>query len=113
MSRIRFEPAAAADDAALRRLMAENEMEGEIAVSFRREPCFFHGSEVQGPFHQVLVARDTETGQVIGVGTRAVRPGFLNGEPNKAGISLIRANVPSACEALPSFEWLFRFPSEI
>jgi hypothetical protein len=42
-----------------------------------------------------------------------VELGFQNGEPNKAGISLVRANFPSACEALPSYQWLFRFPTEI
>ena len=85
MSRIVFEPAGPEHDTDLRRLMAANDMEGEIAVSFRREPCYFHASAVQGGFYQVFAARDRESGQVIGVATRAVRPGFLNGQLTNVG----------------------------
>ncbi|HXG52528.1 MAG TPA: hypothetical protein VNN77_14115 [candidate division Zixibacteria bacterium] len=79
MSRFAFELAGAEHDLSLRRLFAETEMDGEIKISFRREPSYFHASRVQGPFYQVVAARDTLTSEVVGVGTRAVRPGFLNG----------------------------------
>ena len=43
MSRYRFELATPADDADLRRILAETPMAGRIAVSFRREPSYFEG----------------------------------------------------------------------
>jgi hypothetical protein len=85
MARFVLEHASDAHDADLRRLMAENEMEGEIVLSFRREPSYFHASRVQGAFYQVEAARDTRSGEIIGVGTRAVRLGFLNGERENVG----------------------------
>jgi hypothetical protein len=85
MSRFVFEAATEAHDADLRRLFAQNEMEGEIGISFRREPSYFYASQVQGSFYQVTAARDTRTGEVVGVATRAVRPGFLNGEVQAVG----------------------------
>jgi hypothetical protein len=83
--RVLFEPAAPGDDAALRRLLAENPMEGEVTLAFEREPSYFLASAVQAPFHQVVVGRDARTGEVMGVGTRAVRPGFVNGEATGVG----------------------------
>lgn len=80
-----FKPAGPADDADLRRLFAQNEMPGEIAVSFRREPSFFHASAVQGPFHQVFLARNMATGEAVGVASRATRPGYLNGRVEEVG----------------------------
>ena len=83
--RVIFEPAAAEHDAALRRLMAANPMEGEVTLAFEREPSYFLASDVQAPFHQVVVGRDAATGEIVGVGTRAVRRGFVNGAPADVG----------------------------
>ncbi|HWP57528.1 MAG TPA: hypothetical protein VNL14_06565 [Candidatus Acidoferrales bacterium] len=60
-------------------------MEGEIQISFRREPNFFSAAALQGPFFQVIAARDTETGEIIGSGTRAVRKRYVNGEARAVG----------------------------
>jgi hypothetical protein len=83
--RVTFEAAAAEHDAALRRLMAANPMEGEVTLAFEREPSYFFASDVQAPFHQVVVVRDGATGEIVGVGTRAVRRGFVNGAPADVG----------------------------
>ena len=80
-----FESATAEHDGALRRLIADNPMEGEVTLAFEREPSYFLASAVQAPFHQVVVGRDAATGRLVGVGTRAVRPGFVNGEPAPVG----------------------------
>lgn len=85
MSRYAFELAGAEHDAPLRRLFAANEMEGNIRISFQREPNYFYASSLQGAFHQVIAARDTMNGEFIGVGTRAVRQGFLNGKVEPLG----------------------------
>lgn len=79
MSALVFELAAEADDAGLRRLLRENPLPGAISLSFEREPNYFHAASIEGPFHQTLVARETDTGEIIGVGNRSVRPMFVNG----------------------------------
>jgi hypothetical protein len=77
--RVVFEPATAAHDLALRRLIAANPMPGAVTLAFEREPSYFMASAVQAPFQQVVVGRDVASGELVGVGTRAVRPGFVNG----------------------------------
>lgn len=85
MSAVRFDLAEPEDDASLRALLARNEMEGGISLSFRREPSYFLATEVQGATASVLVARDPASGACVGVGTRALRPGFLNGRETTIG----------------------------
>lgn len=85
MARVVFAPATADDDARLRRLVAENAMDGRIRIAFEREPSYFHAVSVQGHFAQVFVGRDVDTGELVGVGTRAVKPAFVNGEPRAIG----------------------------
>ncbi|MFN8546444.1 MAG: hypothetical protein U0527_00350 [Candidatus Eisenbacteria bacterium] len=85
MSSIRFDLAGPDDDASLRALLARNEMEGGISLSFRREPSYFLATEVQGASASVLVARDPVSRACVGVGTRALRPGFLNGRETTIG----------------------------
>jgi hypothetical protein len=85
MARVVLEPATAADDAALRRLLARSPMDGAIRVAFEREPSYFGAVRVQGPFAQVILARDVETGEAIAVGARTVKPAFVNGRPRDVG----------------------------
>ena len=85
MPNLAFDLATEADDAGLRRLLRENPMQGSISLSFEREPNYFDASFVEGPFHQTLVARETDTGEIIGVGNRAVRPMFVNGNVQQIG----------------------------
>jgi hypothetical protein len=85
MSQFRFDLASPEDDAALRRVLAETPMEGEIAVSFRREPSFFAAAAVHGPFHQTIICRDNVSGQIVGFGCRSVRDLFVNGVPEPVG----------------------------
>lgn len=85
MARVIFEAAAAADDPALRRLLADNPMDGRIRIAFEREPSYFRAVEVQGRFHQVVLCRDLESGGLVGVGTRTVKPVFVNGRPRDVG----------------------------
>jgi hypothetical protein len=78
-----IEPAQASDDAELRALLRETPMDGAIEVAFLREPNFFHASDIQGAFVQVFVGRLDD--EIIGVGTRAIRPSFINGARMDAG----------------------------
>ena len=85
MSRYRFELASLEDDAGLRRRMAEDWLNSRLSVSFRREPSYFTGCEVQGEGAQVIKCTDMETGEIIGMGCRARRTVFINGVPQCAG----------------------------
>ncbi len=82
---LRFDLAAPADDPDLRRLLRENPMAGLISLSFEREPNYFDASAIESNFHQTLVARATESGEIIGVGNRSVRKMFVNGVAQDVG----------------------------
>ena len=84
-SRFRFTLAGPEDDAALRALMAQGRMEGDIAVSFRREPSYFAGCVVQGDGAQVIKCQEIETGSLIGHGCRSTLEVFVAGRPQRIG----------------------------
>ena len=85
MSSLEFELASEGDDPDLRRLLRENPMQGSISLSFEREPDYFDASAIEGPFHQTIVARETDTGKVVAFGNRSVRPLFVNGQAQDIG----------------------------
>ncbi len=85
MSRFVFSLADERDDAALRRRMARDVLEGSIAVSFRREPSYFLGAAVQGERAQVIKCVDRRTGALAGMGARLVSPAWINGEARALG----------------------------
>jgi len=74
-----------ADDGELRELLRKSPVPGPISVTFEREPSFFDSCRVRGDFFQACVGRDHRTGKIIGLGTRSVAPGFVNGEPTPLG----------------------------
>lgn len=74
-----------ADDADLRRILRETHFDGNISLSFEREPNYFAAAEIEGPFHQTMLVCETETGQIMGMGNRSVRPLWVNGEVARVG----------------------------
>ena len=85
MSRYRFELATPADDDELRSVLARTPMDGDMVVSFRREPSYFAAAVVAGPFRQTVVGRDSQCGRIVGFGERSVRDCFVNGVPRPVG----------------------------
>ncbi len=85
MSRYRFELAGPAEDADLRQILAATPMPGKICVSFRREPSFFAGAQVDGRFRQVVAARDLDSGRLVGFGCRSLMTRWVNGRPESIG----------------------------
>jgi hypothetical protein len=77
--RLLFQLATHADDLALRQLLQNIRMDGIISVSFRREPNYFAAHDCEGHFVQVITARDSSTGQVVGMGSRSVRERYFAG----------------------------------
>jgi hypothetical protein len=85
MNRFDFALATPDDDAQLRARMAEDWMQGDISVSFRREPSYFAGCHVQGKSVQIIKCTERQTGRIIGLGSRLINTVFLNGEPKQLG----------------------------
>jgi len=85
MARVVLERATVADDAALRRLLAQSPMDGSIRVAFEREPSYFGAARVQGRVCQVILGRDADTGEAIAVGSRTIKPVFVNGRARDVG----------------------------
>jgi hypothetical protein len=85
MSQFEFALATTLDDASLRQRMAADRMEGNICVSFRREPNYFAGCQVQGETVQVIKCTHNQTGEIIALGSRLINRAFINGELNKLG----------------------------
>jgi hypothetical protein len=73
------------DDPEIRRLLRDNPMDGAIRVSLEREPNAFLAASVEGDRHTTVVARDADSGRIVGMGTRAVWNAFVNGEPRRLG----------------------------
>jgi len=84
-SRFRLELAEPGDDAALRARMAAERMEGDIAVSFRREPDFFAGCRVQGDATQVVKCTDLASGELVGLGSRSTAFAHVDGARLRIG----------------------------
>src|SRR5437016_765840 len=85
MSRYQFELATPGDDADLRHVLAATPMDGRISITFRREPSWFAGGVVDGPFRQVVACRDLQTGRIFGFGCRSIRDVYVNGRPEAVG----------------------------
>lgn len=84
-SRYIFALAVHADDAQLRARMAEERMEGSIAVSFRRDPSYFDGARVQGDTTQVIKCVDTTSNRIVGLGSRSTALAWVNGQARRIG----------------------------
>jgi hypothetical protein len=84
-SRFDIELATAADDHELCELLRSSPIPGRISVTFEREPSFFDSCQIRGDFFQVAIGRDRSTGEIIGLGTRSIAPGFINGQPRSLG----------------------------
>lgn len=80
-----FALATPADEADLRRLLADNAMPGSISVTFEREPDYFLGCVTMGHTWQVIIAREAQSGSAAGVLCRAVSPHFVNGKIEDLG----------------------------
>lgn len=85
VSRFEFALAGAADDAQLRRRMAEVWMEGRIALSFRREPSYFEGCRLQGEQAQVMKCVDLQDRSIVGMGSRLCTTAHVNGRLRRIG----------------------------
>ena len=80
---IRFTLAHGDDDAAIRRLLHENPMRGEITLSFEREPNYFHDFEIEGAETQTILAYERD--QLLCMGRCSIQRRFVNGQIQRVG----------------------------
>jgi hypothetical protein len=80
-----FDIASPADDAAIRHLLASSPVPGSVTLTYEREPDYFLGSGTMGHFCQVIVCRHLPDNALVGLGCRATRPLFINGQPEEVG----------------------------
>jgi hypothetical protein len=86
--------AAVADEPALRRLLCENPMPGSISLTYEREPDYFIAARMEGTLSQTIVNVDNATGALLGMGTRIIRPMYINGGIQNIGyMSHLRADL--------------------
>ncbi len=86
MKRFRFEIAETTDDPGLRALLRETPTDGNIRLTFCREPNFFDASVVEGHHHQTIICRDMDArGQIVGMGSRSSRPCWIDGRVERLG----------------------------
>jgi len=93
-SRFYFDLASEQDDPELRALMAEGVMEGDIAITFRREPSYFKGVCVYGDCNQVIKCVDTRTQRVVGLGCRSTSSAYIDGAARRVGYLSDLRSVP-------------------
>jgi hypothetical protein len=80
-----YEPAGAADDADIRRLLSEAPMEGRVRLAFAREPSYFGASRIEGDPHVTMVLRGPGGRGVLAMGSRSVRDVYVLGGPARLG----------------------------
>mgnify|MGYP001603560316 FL=1 len=67
------------DDEALKELLRDMPMPGDISIAFGREPSFFRSACVEVKDTAVFVGR-TQENEIIGMGTRSEKHGYVNGQ---------------------------------
>lgn len=78
------------EESQLRALLRETPLGGAIQATLRREPRYFDGAVVEGPFHQVLAARRGQSDlavsdSIVAMATRSVRMRYVNGVATPVG----------------------------
>ena len=80
---VRFEVAGPGHDAAIRQLLRQSPMPGDISITREREPSYFTGANLAGAEDETVVALQGNT--VIGIASCSVRPRYVNGEYRRVG----------------------------
>jgi hypothetical protein len=79
----RFAVATRADDAAIRRLLRENPMQGAVTVGFEREPDYFRGADLAGGEDQTIVA--FADSRLVCMGRCTRRSCWVDGQARRVG----------------------------
>ncbi|MGA2169388.1 MAG: hypothetical protein ABSG62_14355 [Terracidiphilus sp.] len=85
MRRPEIDFATLADDSAIRNLLRRESMPGKIRVRYEREPEFWVGCDATGEDCRVLVAREADHDEIVGLACRSTRRVFVNGSAQRLG----------------------------
>ena len=92
-ARLRIDLARAEDEGAIRRLLRETEFDGAVRVSFEREPDSRIAAGIEGERHHTVLVRERATDRVVGMGSRAVRRVWFDGQAVLVGyLGLLRGD---------------------
>ena len=83
MTRYILSLAGSADDAQLRERMAHDWIEGDAAITLRREPSYFDASRLLGTVVQVIVVREVATDRIVATGCRSIATSYIDGQPQR------------------------------
>ncbi len=81
---VEFGVAGPSDEAECRALLRDP-MEGTIRLALEREPDSRLAALIEGDRHHTVVARDRQSGRILGIGSRAVRKVWIDGRPQRLG----------------------------
>ena len=94
--RFEFALAEEAEDDALRTLLRQIAMPGNITLAFLREPSFFLAEQAGSIMSQVIVCKDRQKGQIVGMGSRSIRQVYIDGKPTPVGYLSMLRGLPEA-----------------
>ncbi|MEX0777875.1 MAG: hypothetical protein WD042_19410 [Phycisphaeraceae bacterium] len=80
-----FEAARAGDDAAIRALLRQEAVGGDIRLTMQRDPDARFAAGIEGERHHMIVGRRRGDGCVVAVCSRSVRSVWINGEAARIG----------------------------
>ncbi|NTW14493.1 MAG: hypothetical protein HGA31_05700 [Candidatus Moranbacteria bacterium] len=84
-ARFRFELARESDEPALRNILRNTSMQGDVSLSFEREPNYLMAERLGNVRTQIVVGRDTVTGDIVGCGSRSIREAYVDGRSMRIG----------------------------
>jgi len=80
MSDYSFQLAEESDEAELRDILKNNPMNGDIRISFLRDPNFFYAAKIGNHFSQTIIIKDVRNNKIVGLGTRSIISAYINGQ---------------------------------
>ncbi|MBI2474710.1 MAG: hypothetical protein HYV68_03335 [Candidatus Taylorbacteria bacterium] len=84
-SQFKFRLAETAEDAAIRAVLRQSPMAGNISLAFGREPSFFIAEKAGSMSNQTLIYQDQTNGKIVGIGSRCIRKLFVDGVEKPVG----------------------------
>lgn len=83
--KLHYKIATPASEPALRKLLRENPVSGNIHVSLEREPNAFHAAAVTGDVYQLILAYVDKQREPTGLGARFELDAYVNGQVQRIG----------------------------
>lgn len=84
-SGLKFRLADETEDGALRAVLRQASMPGNVSLAFSREPSFFIAEQAGSMGHQILICQDQDTGVITGIGGRSIRKLYVDGVQKTVG----------------------------